>query len=652
MTIQRRFNISVSAAFLLVLAFALGLSYQFATVTAEGVRLIENLRRTARLNQELAAGNSTQSEHLRLQLDQLDSSFPERSRTLDYRLGEKSAEYLKLDIGEEERFIVERIREVQGEFGLLAMHLYEQLRAGDHTRANAGMRRFQKLEGQVRDEFERLNDVQRQKLEYVMGHLSRSVTNAHVAAGALLVFLLLVGGTAALLLRTRILKPIGALLQVSDRVRIGDFSARVTVDRPDELGQLAHGFNFMAQSLGESYADLERKVEDRTNELQETQRRLSQSEKLSALGQLVGGVAHELNNPLAAIMGFAELAKMDPANDQNGRTTKLLDDVLGQAERCRKIVANLLQFARQQEPHMEAVAINEVVEQVLQLREHDLGTRNTRLVREFDPTNPVLCADRDRIQQVVLNLLNNAHDAVVERGRLGTIRVRTQVEGDKVIVEFLDEGPGFRDAQRAFEPFYTTKNVGKGTGLGLSVCYGIVQEHGGDIVAKNWAQGAQVTITLPIGHPDALAPPAQPAAPHLDAQQATPVLRADARVLVVEDEELLAQLQVSFLAKMGIKAITAANGQEGIQCLQDTEVDAVISDIRMPGPVDGIQLYEWVRTHRPKLAKAFLFTSGDLADLDLGNFFERTQVPHLKKPFRYNAYAGMVRQVLEAGGRL
>jgi two-component system NtrC family sensor kinase len=413
------------------------------------------------------------------------------------------------------------------------------------------------------------------------------------------------------------------------------------------MGRLTQGFNFMAESLAEGRASLEQTVQERTKQLGDVQQRLLQSDKMSAVGQLVSGVAHELNNPLGVIMGLTELAHDECSSATcHVREARLLEDIQSQAERCRRIVLNLLQFARKQEPHLEPVAINALVDEVLELREYELATRNIRLVRAFDPAEPVLSADPNKIQQVVLNFLNNAYDAIRETNRPGTIWVRTKAQPPDVVLEFLDDGPGFREPNRAFDPFYTTKDVGQGTGLGLSVCYGIAREHGGEIAATNWEKGARVIMTLPIGEMQKRQEPAQSVVPPPVQLRAPGGLHA----LVVDDEQLLQRLQVSFLSKMDIEATAVATGEEAIRFLQNHRADVVISDVRMPGAVDGVDLFEWVRTHQPELSRRFVFVSGDLLGLNLDEFFQKVRVPRLAKPFRFDAYRNVIGELLASVG--
>lgn len=646
MSIARQFYVLVCLPPFLAIAFAVGLTYQYANLSAQGSRLLNNLRRTEIISERLARGNAEQAELLGRQLEDIDPTFPERLRTLDYEIGDRCTEYLRLDIGLRERLTVERIKSQQAELSLLALRIYRDLENGADRQAAASFTRAHLLEAEVRHEFERLNAAQLETLQAVLAHLDRTATRGMTALAALVAALLLAAAATTVMVRRRVLQPVSAILEASERIRLGDLSARAPAGRRDELGQLTQGFNYMADSLADSYAGLERKVEERTAELERVQGQLVQAEKLSAVGLLVGGVAHELNNPLAGIMGFNQLARMELGGQPGGaEIARLLDQVDAQAERCRRIVGNLLQFARKQEPHLETFEINAAVEQMLQLRSYELSTRHTRLVRDYDPANPVLCADRDKIQQVILNLLNNASDAIDESGKAGTIVVRTRGDGRSVSIEFTDEGPGFRDPARAFDPFYTTKDVGKGTGLGLSVCYGIVREHGGEIVAGNWERGARILVTLPLREtcpPAAVSPAPAPAAVPIVAAPGTP-----RNVLVVDDEDALARLQSAFLKKMGLEPYAVLSAEEAIRYLEAHHVDLVVSDVRMPG-MDGIELYEWVRAHRPGLAGRFLFASGDLVGLDLDDF-NKTGAARIDKPFRYEAYARAVLRALGDG---
>jgi len=232
------------------------------------------------------------------------------------------------------------------------------------------------------------------------------------------------------------------------------------------------------------------------DDLRRTQEQLLHSEKMAAVGQLISGVAHELNNPLTAILGYSQL--LASCGQVGPQGLEYSEKLYKQAQRTHKIVQNLLSFSRQHKPERVPVRLNQVLEDTLALRDYDLRMSHIRLHLDLAENLPSAAADPHQLQQVFLNLVNNALDAVLEASGDGDLWVRTALEKGKFIVEFVDSGPGVKDASRVFDPFYTTKPVGKGTGLGLSICYGIITEHGGHIRVRNLPpRGACFTIELP-----------------------------------------------------------------------------------------------------------------------------------------------------------
>jgi two-component system, NtrC family, sensor kinase len=232
-------------------------------------------------------------------------------------------------------------------------------------------------------------------------------------------------------------------------------------------------------------------------ELKSLQRQLIRSEKLAALGQLVAGVAHELNNPLTAVMGYGDLLSDDVPS---GASREKLDKLINESRRMKKIVENLLRFSRQSSMDRKSVDLAPVVKDVLTLREYYAHTRGLEILSDIRSNLPRVAVDEDQFKQILLNLLNNSIDAVEDMDGLKRITVRAFVRGNRAVVEVEDSGPGFKDLHRALDPFYTTKPVGKGTGLGLSICYGIVKEHDGEIRLANLEpHGSRVTVELPLG---------------------------------------------------------------------------------------------------------------------------------------------------------
>ncbi len=371
--------------------------------------------------------------------------------------------------------------------------------------------------------------------------------------------------------------------------------------------------------------------------LSHTQEQLLQSEKMAAIGQLISGVAHELNNPLTAILGFSQLLSTNGTVNERG--LEYVEKLHKQARRTHRIVNNLLSFARQQKPERLPVRINQVLDDTIALREYDLRVNNIEVHREFGQNLPLIGADAHQLQQVFLNVLNNAVDAVLERSDRGEIWVRTSEEDGQVIIEFIDSGPGINDTHRVFDPFYTTKPVGKGTGLGLSICYGIISEHGGEIsVRNNPPRGALVKI--------ALSPVPTSGSSHVDRREGAEDIDVSGRVLVVDDEEAVLELEREILVGRRLSVITARNGREAVDLLEREHVDLVVTDMKMPGEVTGRTLYEWIRAHRPELAHRVVFMMSDANSNESSDLLERTGCPNIQKPFEVEAFWKVIRAAL------
>jgi two-component system NtrC family sensor kinase len=224
------------------------------------------------------------------------------------------------------------------------------------------------------------------------------------------------------------------------------------------------------------------------------QAKLMHAEKMAAVGQLVSGVAHEVNNPLTAILGFTDLLLENPEIPDTAR--KDLRVILQEAQRTKQIVQNLLSFARQMPPQKSPVQLNAILHRTVQLRSYDFRSRGAEVIEHLDESLQQVIGDSHQLQQVFLNILNNAYDAVRDTGRPARIEITTTNRGSLVEATFRDNGQGISSPERIFDPFFTTKDVGKGTGLGLSICYGIVHEHGGEISCHNNSDGEGATFTV------------------------------------------------------------------------------------------------------------------------------------------------------------
>ncbi len=377
------------------------------------------------------------------------------------------------------------------------------------------------------------------------------------------------------------------------------------------------------------------------------QSKLLQTEKMAALGQLVSGIAHELNNPLTSIQGYAQLLlSRRLASDRSGDALRISQE----AERAGRIVKNLLLFSRETKPERRPVNLAEVIERTLSLRAYELKLQNIAVELALDPHLPNLLADSAQLQQVVLNLIVNAEQAIVlERGeesRHGRIMIRTRRRaGDRIAMEVSDDGPGISPeaVSRIFDPFFTTKPAGVGTGLGLSIVYGIIQAHGGEVsVESQPGHGATLTVELP-----ALAGTGfdfahkQPASAPVASGMASLLLllrllsgqtARRERILVVEDEPTVAELIADVLTEEGHRVDTLLDSREALDRLEEKKYALVICDLKMPY-VDGPGLYRsLVRRGNPSQHR-FLFVTGDTMSPRTLEFLTSSGLPYLAKPF-------------------
>ncbi|HEX6503948.1 MAG TPA: GAF domain-containing protein [Terriglobales bacterium] len=372
------------------------------------------------------------------------------------------------------------------------------------------------------------------------------------------------------------------------------------------------------------------------DDLRKTQEQLLQSEKMSAVGQLISGVAHELNNPLTAILGYAQLLESEGLED---RAQDYVRKLFKQAQRTHRVVQNLLSFARQRQSQKQNVDLRKVLEETLTLREYDLKTNNITIERDWASDTPLASADMHQMEQVFLNIINNALDAMMEKGPGGKLTVRTYPKDKFVSIDFLDNGPGIQDPKRIFDPFYTTKSVGKGTGLGLSICYGIVKEHGGDIVARNRPEGgALIEVRIPIAGAGAAAE----AKPEEITKREMAI---EGRLLLAEDEESILEFERDLLVGAGAEVTIVKKRDEIKDRLLVETFDAVVMNGKANG-VTATEIYEWLAEKRPGMEKHILFT---FATMEPGTreFLEKNKVSFLVKPFEVGELIAAARKVMQ-----
>jgi two-component system NtrC family sensor kinase len=436
-----------------------------------------------------------------------------------------------------------------------------------------------------------------------------------------------------------------------------------------------------------------KRLEDQSRDLYN---QLLQAEKMAALGTTISGVAHELNNPLATILTWSERLTQRDIDPQLRRG---LETILGEAERAARIVRNLLTFARKRHTTRTMVDMNQVVRETLALRSYEQRVTNITVIDALAAGVPQVFADPHQIQQVLLNLVINAEQAMLTANGRGTLVVRTwqDPERESIVLEVNDDGPGVPEdvKSKIFDPFFTTKEVGKGTGLGLTVAYAIVQEHGGRMwITSSAGQGASFFLELPTtgaklkaavvgsgataasahagaaavaggsgagagGHVTAAhagpshgsgsvggslnrqahVPP--PAVAHSDAG---PRLDAQA-ILIVEDESKLAAAMVESFTDAGYLVDRAGDGEEALARLEGGHYDIIISDLKMPR-MDGIQMFAALREQYPEMTSRILFVTGDVIGTDAERFLAESGCRWLAKPFRLAELLRVAREVI------
>ena len=382
-----------------------------------------------------------------------------------------------------------------------------------------------------------------------------------------------------------------------------------------------------------------KKLDDQTRDIYH---QLLQAEKMAALGQTISGVAHELNNPLATILSWAE--RLSERETLDASLRRGLETIFSESERAARIVRNLLTFARKRQTTRAMVDVNQVVRETLALRAYEQRVSNVAVIDALAAGLPHVFADGHQVQQVLLNLIINAEQAMLGAHGRGTLVVRTwhDAERDAVVLEINDDGPGIpEDVQpKIFDPFFTTKEVGKGTGLGLTVAYAIVQEHGGRIRLESRADaGASFYVELPVSGAK------RDAAATERGGRGSVEAVAGASILVVEDEAQLASAVLDALRDAGYVVEHAADGEAALARIRAQSFDLIVCDLKMPR-MDGKAFYKLLSEAAPPLAARVIFVTGEVAGPEAEQFLKESRCRWLAKPFRLGDLLRAVREGL------
>ncbi|HEX6589186.1 MAG TPA: ATP-binding protein [Longimicrobiales bacterium] len=564
--------------------------------------------------------------------------------------------YLRRDLTPAERLELERLREEHQRLEVAAAHAFE-VAGTSVAQADAARRGVFDAASALRDALSDFLGL-RERAVISLAEQQRDLLGA-LRAGAIALLVLMLAGMLlfARFLHRRLTTPLHELAIAAARIGAGEPGARVEPRHDDDLGHLADTFNAMAGSV----ADARRVLELRNAELGEALQRLRdaqadlvQTEKLGALGRMIAGLAHELNNPLASVLGHSELLAARLADgdvpDERELREEFVEPVVVDAARARDLVRNLLQFSRRSAPELQAVPLRQAVDVVAGLRRYAFEHAGLQL--HVDVPDVHVLAERQRLQQVCLNLVNNALEAMTAAGRTsGALDIRATRQDGYVVVVFDDDGPGVSRPDRVFDPFYTTKDVGDGTGLGLTLVHGFVEEFGGDIRVENRPDGgARFTVRLYAAD----APPASaPERTTNDALVAEPIRAAPGaeapRILIVEDEAPIRRLQEQILRRAGATVFLAESGNEGRRFLAVSDVDVVVSDVKMPDG-SGVELYDWIRRERPELGERVLLVTGNLGDPAVIEISDSEPHRVLAKPFSREEYLTRVMSLVALKG--
>jgi signal transduction histidine kinase len=405
--------------------------------------------------------------------------------------------------------------------------------------------------------------------------------------------------------------------------------------------------SLVALALGN--ARLHNELQARLRQLGDTQEEVIQTEKMTALGNLLSGVAHELNNPLCGVLGYAQLMQQD---DPAPKMRKGIEVIVREAERAARIVNNLLTFARREKPEKKPLGVNGVLLKTIERKAYDLKVSRVEVKADLDPKLPFILGDFHQLQAVFGNLITNAQQAMFETHGKGILTIRTERRGPLVTITFADDGPGIprENARRVFDPFFTTKEVGEGTGLGLSVCFAIVREHGGTIrVGGQPGQGATFTVELPVAQPGAQEAAGAPADPGQDrgtapAQAVASPGAPGPRVLVADTQQHVQDVLVELLGGMGCRVDTAETGDGALAKIRKGNYDALIADYALPR-LDGRALLEALRSEKPSLARRVIFLASDAMSPNLMEFAATSGSLLVGKPFDLETMRTALRRV-------
>ncbi len=648
LSIRHRFILWQASTLALAIWLLAGAVYIHLKVSREMEKPVKDLHAALVLNSEIEAAQEDMMMALaRAHLRPQEESGREFHAAAG-RLSELAQRYSRIHLSSEERRALEALRQLQAHLVDLASQNIGQQKTV--LEAISQIAEARKVNLQIISALHNIDQIHLQRLEVSTAELRAYTTMLYLLLAAFSLFGVLALWQFRRMHQREIWEPLEDFRRMVMEIGRGNLDVTAEVPRSIELGTLVRGFLGMAGELREMRDSLEQKVRERTTKLEATQDELVQTAKLSSLGQLVSGVAHEVNNPLTSILGFSELAlarqELDP------RLRAQLQTIRDEAVRLKVLVANLNAFARHGPQRTARLDLRSALDRLADLRRYQLSAGNIELHYDRPAESVWVEGDRDRLVQVFFNLVLNAEQAIQSCHAKGDIWLACGTKGDYAWATVRDNGPGMPPEVREhiFEPFFTTRTVGQGAGLGLSISHGIIQQHHGTITVESaGGQGTLMRITLPAAEPpeepgsEAAPEPAE--TPVADDGGAEPGLRA----LIIDDEPPITRLVEQFLESRGWKRVVLDDSRDVERAIHGQTFDLVICDLKMPG-MSGLDILRLLRQKRPELAERFLLMTGDLAGAEQKESLQLAGVPVLRKPFTLARLAEACEALLSSRG--
>jgi len=641
-SIERRFWLMQAATFAFTLLLLAGVLYQNWSFQESLTSTLDDLHLALLLGANIRYAHENTAQAFWHLYDGGEQEYASKYKQGVHNLDAQLRQYDALQLSRDERVDSDRVRNLEnafiGQTGKMLLSAQHSKRdPADHLEA-------ERLGAETELALGRLEQLESQRLESLD-------TQARRSSFRFALLILFFAGWALLALvhirrtyRNHLWAHLDRLRQMVGEIRRGNLNIAAVVPDSIELGSLMGAFLNMAAELREMRDSLEQKVLERTTKLETTQNELIQSAKLASLGQLVSGVAHEINNPLTSILGFSEilLGNLEVDSPARNRVRTIRDEAL----RLKNLVANLNSFARRAPHRTQRFDLSTILTRLGELRNYQLHVDNISL-HLSKPTCPVwVVADPDQILQVVLNLVLNAEQAIKERRSTGDIWLACGLDHGNAWLSVKDNGGGMSHEVREhiFEPFFTTKPAGNGTGLGLSISHGIIHQHKGTIAAESTpGQGTTIRIVLPYAREDATKERLSACMGNENKVRQTAGLHA----MVIDDEASILEMVGEALGEMNCRTTLLNDSSDVEDALDGKEFDFVMCDLKMPRR-NGLEIYRLIRRKRPKLAERFVLMTGNFADAG-PQMPELASVPILLKPFSLKSLREALAQVLQNG---